>query len=225
MVILSSCCGDTGFKQSPNPCSLPTALSQHNVPCSDNDRGACGDRYRDPSCLAEVNSIRFLDFRRLINLRSHFLPNASGFQIVGGQFVLGNVNNHPPTETTTLPSLPIEILSESEIYCQRLLYQKRGFPLYMPDPQRNLPAEYRTSGVRIGHVGRVTPEGAFDPFFNIYYSAEHPINSRGVPENFVPLPMYREEDVFPVDRKPGDYVSTPSVQESDLLSSARYAFR
>ncbi|KAJ7476138.1 hypothetical protein FB451DRAFT_268229 [Mycena latifolia] len=169
----------------------------------------------------------------LASQRSHFLPNASGFQIVGGQFVLGNVNNHPPvpaspptqtvpspTGTATLPSLPIEILSESEIYCQRLLYQKRGFPLYMPDPQKNLPAEYRTSGVRIGHVGRVTPEGAFDPFFNIYYSAEHPINSRGVPENFVPLPMYREEDVFPVDRKPGDYVSTPSVQESDLLSSA-----
>ncbi|KAJ7491875.1 hypothetical protein FB451DRAFT_1021694, partial [Mycena latifolia] len=108
--------------------------------------------------------------------------------------------------------------AESEIYCQRLLDRKRGFPLYVPDPQRNLPEEYRTTGVRIGHVGRVTPEGAFDPFFNIYYPADHPINSRGVPDNFIPLPMYLEDDIFPLDYEPGDYVSTPSVQEEFLFN-------
>ncbi|KAJ7476161.1 hypothetical protein FB451DRAFT_1007054, partial [Mycena latifolia] len=113
--------------------------------------------------------------------------------------------------------------AESEIYCQRLLYQKRGFPLYVPDPQRNLPAEYRTSGVRIGHVGRVTPEGAFDPFFNIYYSAEHPINSRGVPDDFVPLQMYLGDDIFPLDYEPGDYVSSSSAQ--DVFPGSEFLFK
>ncbi|KAJ7705400.1 hypothetical protein B0H17DRAFT_832760, partial [Mycena rosella] len=113
---------------------------------------------------------------------------------------------------------------ESEIYCGRLLYQKRGFPLYVPDPQRNLPEEYRASGVRTGDVGRVTPEGGFDPLFNIYYSSEDPINSRGVPEGFTPLPWYLDEDLTLLDHEPGGYVSTPSIQESDLDSSARYIF-
>ncbi|KAJ6461300.1 hypothetical protein DFH09DRAFT_583678 [Mycena vulgaris] len=164
---------------------------------------------------------------------SHFLPNASGFQIVGGQFVLGNVNNHPPvrpvsppgpaqaspslsTNSTASSSPPARILAESEVYRNQLLYQKRGFPLYIPEPQRN-PAEYRTKGVRIGDVGRVTPEGAFDFLFNIYCSSEHPRNSNRVPDNFAPLePAYLAEDLFHVDYEAGDYVSTATIQEPDV---------
>ncbi|KAJ6520880.1 hypothetical protein DFH09DRAFT_225085, partial [Mycena vulgaris] len=151
---------------------------------------------------------------------SHFLPNASGFQIVGGQFVLGNVNNHPPVlpvspprSAQALPSLSTDnlasssstapILAESEIYCNRLLYHKRGFPLYVPEPHGNLPAEYQRSGVRIGDVGRVTPEGAFDFLFNIYHPSEHPININGVPEEFSPLPSYLAGDVVRLNYGPG----------------------
>ncbi|KAJ7227442.1 hypothetical protein GGX14DRAFT_511122, partial [Mycena pura] len=88
-----------------------------------------------------------------------------------------------------------EVLSESEIYCNQLLRRKRGFPLYVPGPQRNLPPEYQRCGVAIGDVGRVTPDGIFDFFFNIYLPANHPINANGVPDDFCPLPHYASKNV------------------------------
>ncbi|KAJ7847076.1 hypothetical protein B0H13DRAFT_1534568, partial [Mycena leptocephala] len=68
------------------------------------------------------------------------------------------------------------VFSESGNYSSQLLNQGRGFPLYVPGPQINLPVQYRREGVAIGDVGRVTPEGNFDFFFNIYLPADHPIN-------------------------------------------------
>ncbi|KAF7374473.1 Pleiotropic drug resistance ABC transporter protein [Mycena sanguinolenta] len=79
-------------------------------------------------------------------------------------------------------------------------------------PQPNLPAEYRRRGVAIGDVGRVTPEGSFDFFFNIYLPANHPINVN-VPEDFVPLSPYDPVDVSYHDFDPGNFVSSPSVTE------------
>ncbi|KAJ7309190.1 hypothetical protein DFH08DRAFT_647633, partial [Mycena albidolilacea] len=76
--------------------------------------------------------------------------------------------------------------SESGIYSNLLLCRGRGFPLYCPGPQINLPAQYRGTGVAIGDVGTVTVEGDFDFFFNIYLPASDPINTH-VPEEFVPL--------------------------------------
>ncbi|KAJ7759471.1 hypothetical protein B0H14DRAFT_2264013, partial [Mycena olivaceomarginata] len=66
--------------------------------------------------------------------------------------------------------------SQSQIYCNQLLRFRRGFPLYIPGPSEMLPAEYKTSGIQIGDVGTVTPEGLFDCFFNIYLPADHSIN-------------------------------------------------
>ncbi|KAJ7126818.1 hypothetical protein C8R44DRAFT_105932 [Mycena epipterygia] len=106
------------------------------------------------------------------------------------------------------------------MYRDELLYQKRGFPLYVPEPRRNLSEEYRKRGVRIGDVGRVTPEGAFDFLFNIYCPSGHPINSNGVPDNFSPLPSYIPADMFYLDYSAGDYVSSPSVQEPDPESDS-----
>jgi hypothetical protein len=105
--------------------------------------------------------------------------------------------------------------SESEIYCSQLLRQKRGFPLYDPEPRQTLPQEYQRGGVAIGDVGRITPEGAFDFFFNIYLPADHPINNNNVPENFCPLPLYESLDVYDRSYRPGHHVSTPSVQRLD----------
>ncbi|KAJ6483875.1 hypothetical protein DFH09DRAFT_949477, partial [Mycena vulgaris] len=101
--------------------------------------------------------------------------------------------------------------AESEIYCSQLLRQRRGFPLYSPGPQRNLPEEYQQCGVSIGDVGCVTPEGIFDFFFNIYLPADHPINANDVPDDFSPLAPYARRDLFCEDYEPGNYVSTPSV--------------
>ncbi|KAJ7875184.1 hypothetical protein B0H14DRAFT_2279279, partial [Mycena olivaceomarginata] len=80
-----------------------------------------------------------------------------------------------------------------------------GFPLYVPGPQQHLPEDYRRHGVGIGDVGRITPEGIFDFFFNIYLPADHPIHNNNVPENFVPLPHYASTDVFDLLYGPGNH--------------------
>ncbi|KAJ7707377.1 hypothetical protein B0H17DRAFT_1000461 [Mycena rosella] len=173
---------------------------------------------------------------------SHLFQNAAGFDIVGGHFVSGDLHYHAVPESSALgpthrpltlptPTPPVhgreafassgpflDVTSEhaeSEIYCSQLLRRKRGFPLYVPGPQRNLPTEYQRKGVSIGDVGRVTPEGVFDFFFNIYLPADHPINANDVPEDFSPLTPYVPKDLVHVDFDPGSYVSSYSVQELD----------
>ncbi|KAJ7285280.1 hypothetical protein C8J57DRAFT_1498115 [Mycena rebaudengoi] len=107
---------------------------------------------------------------------AHFLPNARDFEIVGGQFVLGDLHNDagprltrplPLTSQTTNYSTATlngggDIYSESEIYTSQLLRQKRGYPLYVPGPQRNLPAEYQDQGVSI-----------VDTFYQYFEPGEH----------------------------------------------------
>ncbi|KAJ7205438.1 hypothetical protein GGX14DRAFT_522612 [Mycena pura] len=103
------------------------------------------------------------------------------------------------------------IYSESANYCSHLLRQGRGFPLYIPGPQPNLPNEYLRNGVAIGDVGRVTPAGVFDFFFNIYLDAADPINANFVPDDFHPLARYVPRDVSQ-EWTAGSYVSSPSIQ-------------
>ncbi|KAJ7873171.1 hypothetical protein B0H13DRAFT_1025037 [Mycena leptocephala] len=109
---------------------------------------------------------------------------------------------------------PCDIWSESASYSCQLLRQGRGFPLYVPGPPGNLPDEYQRSGVSIGDVGTVTPDGEFDFFFNIYLEADHPINANYVPDDFSPLKKCCiARDIIPSSQDPGSHVSTSSVQK------------
>ncbi|KAJ6514557.1 hypothetical protein DFH09DRAFT_258354 [Mycena vulgaris] len=155
---------------------------------------------------------------------SPMFQGASRFAIEGGQFmyVQGNVNIHPPAggppAGTRSPALPSgdatgDVRTESDNYCSQLLRRGRGFPLYVPGPQMNLPEAYRRRGVAIGDVGRITPQGIFDFFFNIYLPADHPINDNEVPEDFHPLPAYGSRDIVHLHYEPGNYVSTTSVYD------------
>ncbi|KAF8176623.1 hypothetical protein K438DRAFT_70656 [Mycena galopus ATCC 62051] len=119
---------------------------------------------------------------------------------------------HHERDLECAPSSQAVVHSQSGNYCGQLLSQGRGFPLYIPGPQVNLPAEYRRQGVAIGDVGRVTPEGDFEFFFNIYRPADHPINAR-VPDDFVQLSPYDPDDIARHDFDPGNYVSSPSVTD------------
>ncbi|KAJ7813828.1 hypothetical protein B0H13DRAFT_1740923 [Mycena leptocephala] len=103
--------------------------------------------------------------------------------------------------------------SESSSYCDQMIRQGRGVPLYIPEPPETLPDEYRRNGVAIGDVGIVTPVGVFDFFFNIYEDADHPINDDFVPDDFSPLKRYVRRDIIPSNEAPGKYVSTSSVQK------------
>ncbi|KAF7374428.1 WD40 containing domain protein [Mycena sanguinolenta] len=125
---------------------------------------------------------------------------------------MGAATQTPHSSHQNMSSPLAAVYSESVNYCSQLLRQGRGFPLYVPRPQPNLPAEYQRRGVAIGDVGRVTPEGGFDFFFNIYLPANHPINAN-VPEDFVPLSPCDPIDVSYHDFDPGNFVSSPSVTE------------
>ncbi|KAF7336939.1 WD40 containing domain protein [Mycena venus] len=85
------------------------------------------------------------------------------------------------------------VYSESGNYSCQLLRQGRGFPLYVP------------RDVAIGDLGRLTPEGIFEVFFNIY--------NANLPEDLVPLSPYDPKDVVRHDFSAGNYVASASVRE------------
>ncbi|KAJ7476185.1 hypothetical protein FB451DRAFT_269082, partial [Mycena latifolia] len=176
----------------------------------------------------------------------HMFQHANRIGIDGSHFatVQGNMNIYPPmepppiiprdqrpesaailgamaTDAGNIPSSSQDtgggVYSESGSYSSQLLRQGRGFPLYVPGPPMNLPEEYRRNGVAIGDVGRVTPEGIFDFFFNIYCAPGNGVNAN-TPEDFVPLPPYNPADVIPHQFMRGTHVSTLSVRESPRAS-------
>jgi hypothetical protein len=63
----------------------------------------------------------------------------------------------------------------------------RGFPLWIPEPNRVLPIDYRRTGIRIGDVGIITHSGGFSFLFNICLPHDHPVNPRVLPEHFAPI--------------------------------------
>jgi hypothetical protein len=75
----------------------------------------------------------------------------------------------------------------SQVYSRLLLPYAHGVPLWKPEPDSDLPPEYLETGILVGDVGILTPEGGFDYLFNICYPANHPVNNRGVPEEFIPI--------------------------------------
>ncbi|KAJ7158481.1 hypothetical protein C8R46DRAFT_392884 [Mycena filopes] len=137
-------------------------------------------------------------------------------------------NNSPYTGTPHLQALSVEnpplstsrdalgsVCSDSASYCSHLLRQGRGFPLYVPGPQKNLPEEYRRTGITIGDVGRITPEGVFDFFFNIYLDGDHAVNADFVPGDFSPLRRSIPRDIINVEFDPGNYVASAFIQAWD----------
>ncbi|KAJ7067230.1 hypothetical protein C8F01DRAFT_663039 [Mycena amicta] len=157
---------------------------------------------------------------------AQFFPDASGFRVDGSHFtnVQGGMHIHPAQPVAEGPSRISPVIeaalangslepfcSENEIYCKNLLRWKRGYPLLNSTPQANLPAEYRRRGISIGDVGRVTPEGGFDFFFNIYLPENHPINDNYIPDGFCPLNRFDARDVSTDAIRRGSVVSE-SVQ-------------
>ena len=78
--------------------------------------------------------------------------------------------------------------NHSETYARLLLTHGHGYPLWVPEPNEALPEEYFSGGVRIGDLGLVTADGAFDFLFNVFLPKDHIINQwLGVPTGFVEL--------------------------------------
>ncbi|PPQ91597.1 hypothetical protein CVT25_013695 [Psilocybe cyanescens] len=168
--------------------------------------------------------------------RISYLEGAEGVGISGGNFVttdgdyIGEViynagvtiNNYAaeiPSSTVTQvsgdTSTPLPIQRSCDVYNRHLGCKGRGFPLWIPEPNNNLPIEYRRIGIDIGDVGIITKSGNFDFLFNICLPAEHPIHRDGVPEGFTPCRPVRSSDIHRyTEFDAGAFLTSTSVDKS-----------
>ncbi|KAJ7919662.1 hypothetical protein B0H13DRAFT_233085, partial [Mycena leptocephala] len=106
-------------------------------------------------------------------------------------------------------------MSDSARY-SRLLHPKgQGCPLFHPQPFDDLPPTLRQTGTRIGDVGIVTSNGAFDPIFNILDRAED--NRSGVPQGFEQVRL--RHDAIAEQRLchlPGSDISSTTIEKRRL---------
>ena len=111
----------------------------------------------------------------------------------------------------------------NKVYERHLWMKDRGFPLWIPEPNRRLPRVYRKNGINIGDVGIITPSGGFSFLFNICVPSNSSINPNLLPEGFAPIsPSLDALDVIEFyEFKPGSYLASSSIENSQSESDAR----
>lgn len=81
------------------------------------------------------------------------------------------------------------------VYAEQLASCGYGHAMWDPNPLMEVDENYKFDDsisweVDIGDVGILT-EGGFKRFFNVVHPENHPINKKGVPEDFEPLQFNR----------------------------------
>ena len=137
-------------------------------------------------------------------------------------YTAGYGDPHPTNLIQTVAD--VDPPKDNEIYERLLRRKKRGFPLYVPQPNRRLPIAYQRIGIRIGDVGIITPDGGFSFLFNICAPPDDPINPRILPEDFSPLqPVLTKVDVVEFSRfNPGSYLASESIEKKETKSNSKY---
>ncbi|KAK2462845.1 hypothetical protein APHAL10511_005043 [Amanita phalloides] len=77
--------------------------------------------------------------------------------------------------------------SSAKRYMRLQQCHQLGHPLYLPGPNLSLSLSYRKKGIRVGDVGRITRDGAFDFLFNACLPADHPANPSVLPDGYQPI--------------------------------------
>lgn len=109
-----------------------------------------------------------------------------------------------------------EVQQSNVIYQRHLELKGHGFPLWIPPANQNLPIQYRRTGVRIGDVGIITPNGGFSFLFNICLPHDDPVNLR-LPEHFSPISEATDIDKFPVFGH-GSHLASTSIEKAQADS-------
>ncbi|KIJ99825.1 hypothetical protein K443DRAFT_679658 [Laccaria amethystina LaAM-08-1] len=134
----------------------------------------------------------------------------SGLGSSGASFEVDGIES-PPTEKVD----PVEEESSNSIYERHMYLKKRGFPLWIPQPNTTLPHSYQRRGVSIGDVGIFTSNGGFDFLFNICLPAGDTSNPDELPEGFSRIEL-KETDVckFPAHSS-HSHLASPDVKKRD----------
>ena len=112
---------------------------------------------------------------------------------------------------------------DNEMYERLLRRKRRGFALYIPQPNRRLPIAYQRTGIRIGDVGTITADGGFSFLFNICVPHDDPINPPILPDGFSPLqPALTDADVVEFSRfNSGSYLASESIEKKESELNAK----
>ncbi|KAJ7483199.1 hypothetical protein FB451DRAFT_101826 [Mycena latifolia] len=108
-------------------------------------------------------------------------------------------------------------MTDSTLYACLLFPKGLGYPLFYPQPSDDLPEAARKTGTAIGDVGVVTPDGSFDPIFNILRTGDDPANRFGVPQGFEQVMLGSEDIRMQVlYHPPGTDISNTTVNKKRL---------
>ena len=101
-------------------------------------------------------------------------------------------------------------------YVEEMGLMGLGYPLWHPEPAA-------AGEIQLGDVG-VLQDGQFHRLFNVLVGPTHPWNSRGVPEDFEPLALGRQDVSMPSPSLPPGWLFNSRLRsvpaERKLLSTA-----
>jgi hypothetical protein len=105
----------------------------------------------------------------------------------------------------------------SGVYTRQLTSKDHGYPLWIPEPNENLPVEYKLKGTSIGDLGVINSRGGFDFLFNITRPADDPVNINGVPQGFSPV-VVKHKDISRIGNilPPGSFVGSSSFRKHSI---------
>lgn len=93
-----------------------------------------------------------------------------------------------------------------------MLIHTAGYPLYIPTPPEGLPEAHRKHGIRVGDVGVITANGAFDFRFN---ACKNPSQSDAEITDPVVLPLLEPGRIISY-QKFGHNTHLPSDPVNDI---------
>jgi len=107
-------------------------------------------------------------------------------------------------------------MDPNDIYYCSLYNQGRGHPLFIPEPDDNIPVALQNIGIGIGDLGVWNIDGSFDVLFNVCQPATHVANRHGVPESFEPLTLRDKDLLKQTSDLPRSAITSTNVEKANI---------
>jgi hypothetical protein len=154
--------------------------------------------------------------------RSNGSTSCKIFTTIGIQFSagsqIGSYRHHTPKTQFPVYHPVSASYHRPAQYCRSLISKGRGIPQAGFPPSETVEAHF-SQGLCIGDVGYIDDDGAFQYVFNIFYPQDHPIQSGGVPRNFVPAepPISEWKIEVTPNVEPGTIITSEGITHTRLV--------